>query len=108
MSLRVIITAQSQFRFAYQRYGNLNELGDSGYLKQPDLIRGEKAGYLFQVTPVDKGQWQWYAECRPKEYNETGIHSFYVDERGVIKSNDTGTSEFMSRETAEQWVTLGE
>lgn len=107
MSMRVILTAQSQFRLANQRYGDLAELGGQGYLNV-ELTRGEKAGYLFQANLIDEGIWQWYAEGIPKEYRVSGVNAFYADERETIRAKDTGMSQFVPREESENWPVLGE
>ncbi len=87
-SLRVIATAQEQFRRRSQSgmYGLLEELG------RQDLIVGELAaasvperarnGYYYKLTP---GEFDWSCTALPAQPGVTGDYSYYVDQSGIIR-----------------------
>jgi type IV pilus assembly protein PilA len=56
------------------------------------ISSGIKAGYTF--TLVSGGSvnnvswWAWSAACRPINYKNTGVRSFYVDQTGVVRGSD--------------------
>jgi len=106
-SVRIISTAETQYRLNNPVYGTLTELKDANLINDPSLASGIKSGYLFQANPYQSGRYTWYAEAVPEIYNSSGIKSFYIDERSMaIKGKDTGTSQFKPREEAELWPSL--
>ena len=52
-----------------------------------------KSGYTFslQVGAFNAGgYWAWSACAWPLAYRSTGVRSFYIDESGVVRSQDIG------------------
>jgi hypothetical protein len=61
-------------------------------LPVPQLLSGQKDGYAFTMAAGARSNGidhAWFAEAHPVRYKETGIHSYYVDERGIILRSDT-------------------
>jgi hypothetical protein len=87
-SLRVIATAQAQYRRRSEkgRYCSLEELG------RQDLIIGELAaastperarnGYYCKLTP---GEFDWSCTALPAQPGVSGDYSYYVDQSGTIR-----------------------
>lgn len=87
-SLRVIATAQEQFRRRSQAgmYGSLEELG------RRDLIVGELAaasaperarnGYCYKLAP---GEFDWSCTALPALPGVSGDYSYFVDQSGIIR-----------------------
>lgn len=103
MSLRAINNAEMQFKLSHPVYGTLADLKEANLISDPYLANGLKSGYKFQATPYPEVAFQWYAEGIPERYSSSGIRSFYTDETGAIRLQDTGKGEFISREEASLW-----
>jgi HEAT repeat protein len=61
-------------------------------LTKLDLTHIQPPGYVVTLTAGAKSNGiyhAWSAEAHPVGYPETGIHSFYADERGVLLKSDT-------------------
>jgi type II secretory pathway pseudopilin PulG len=92
-SLRTIHEAE----VTYQRstgnlsYGNLSDL-KSLSLISPELSSGAKHGYRFTVEWVtDRGDGRpgYSARAVPITYRSSGIRSFFIDETGVLRGEDS-------------------
>jgi hypothetical protein len=61
-------------------------------LRATQLLSGQKDGYAFTMAAGARSNGvdhAWFAEAHPVRYKQTGIHSYYVDERGIILRSDT-------------------
>lgn len=105
-SLKVIRQAEEQFHLRNSMYGDLAGLKRDGFIADTALANGAKSGYLFLVQAYSSVRSQWYAEATPEVYNSTGVRTFYVDESGFMRGQDTGESGFKSREIACLWPGL--
>ncbi len=55
-------------------------------------LPAQTPGYAITLTAGAKSNGihhAWSAEAHPVDYPETGVHSYYIDERGVILQSDT-------------------
>lgn len=63
------------------------------------LGSGAKSGYQFAITTyaAASSEVMWDAYGVPISYGTSGNRSFYVDEQGVVRGNDTGGSAAVTR-----------
>ncbi len=57
-----------------------------------EILSGQKAGYVFTMAAGARSNGvyhAWFAEAHPVRYKETGVRSYYIDERGIILQSDT-------------------
>ncbi len=50
------------------------------------LVETGAPGYVITMAAGDHA---WFAEAHPVKYGKTGIHSYYIDERGIVLGSDT-------------------
>lgn len=67
-------------------YATLKQLAASAYI-DPELGEGQKGGYQFSVRLNTRSR-SFEAVATPAAYDDTGIRSFYVDQRGIIRGGD--------------------
>ena len=94
-ALRIVHEAEQTYQATTGRgqYGTLAEL-QTGSLISPELASGVKSGYRFKVEVVeDKGDgWAGFtATAIPTAYGTTGTgrRSFFIDESGVLRGEDS-------------------
>jgi type IV pilus assembly protein PilA len=100
-SLKTIAAAQTAFfsdrpqhTFAHtlRLLGDGSAVGGIKYLPNT-MTRGIKDGYLFKLHAgafTRNAYYAWSAEAHPFLYQRTGVRSFYIDETGILLSNDVG------------------
>jgi prepilin-type N-terminal cleavage/methylation domain-containing protein len=109
-SLRILYGAETQYASQYNSFSpNLNSLGPppggalpsnttadlvdsvlSGQISgQPSQF--QKSGYLFTYTPVGTypNAQQYTFQANPLVMGNTGQHSFFMDQTGIVRSNAT-------------------
>ena len=93
-TLKVLHTAQEEYRDRQGRYGSLRELREEGFIDRwlayySDPPR-ERHGYLLtaQVSADN-----WNAVAVPAKPGETGTRSFYADESGVIRVEESRSAQ---------------
>src|SRR4030042_3184724 len=68
--------------------------GDVAYI-DGSISSGIKAGYTFTLVSVGSvneiSWWAWSSACKPINYKNTGVRSFYVDQSGVVRGSDIGS-----------------
>lgn len=71
-------------------FGSLSDLQSKNLIDLP-MLQGDRCGYRFILTTIE-GKTDHPATfniiATPKKYGETGRHSFYLNEQGVIRSAD--------------------
>jgi type II secretory pathway pseudopilin PulG len=89
-SLGQIHTAEVsyQMRKGKGHYGTLAEL-QSESLIEPELAGGTKRGYHFKVEVGRDGDDGWAGFAVPAEYGSTGVRSFFIDETGILRGEDS-------------------
>ncbi len=92
-SLRILHGAEQTYQatMGNGQYGTLADLQKDSLIP-PELASGVRAGYRFNVEVVkDKGDgWAGFtATAVPTEYGSTGRRSFFVDESGVLRGEDS-------------------
>src|SRR5215831_4872899 len=88
-ALRNILKAEVtyQAKKGYGSYGTLADLQNE-LLISPELASGTQYGYRFKVeTGKEEGGWSGFAV--PAVYGSSGVRSFYVDETGVLRGEDS-------------------
>jgi prepilin-type N-terminal cleavage/methylation domain-containing protein len=97
--LKELFQAQGVFFDTQQRYASLAELRTQGLI--PGLSQDEKRGYRFQLEVEDSHS--WHCAAVPQEYGKTGVASYYIDETGAIRTQDTGGGAFPDPADAAAW-----
>ncbi|HEX8650021.1 MAG TPA: type II secretion system protein [Pyrinomonadaceae bacterium] len=96
-SLRTIHQSESSYRVSKGSYGNMTQLGDSGFINDPALLStGQKSLYQFTVTPdtVDATM-DYTAEGVP--LNLPAVNNFFfVNATGVIRRNQGANANALS------------
>src|SRR5436189_274086 len=72
-------------------YGTLNDLQRDGLIST-DLASGVKSGYRFKVEVFDAANERpaaFEVVAVPTEYGSSGTRSFFVDETGVLRGEDS-------------------
>ncbi|MBI2568881.1 MAG: type II secretion system protein [Candidatus Schekmanbacteria bacterium] len=99
--LRTIVGAQHDYNTnsALHTYANsLSALatgagaGGIGFIDSV-LGSGTKTGYIFTLvpgTPVGNQLWNYYVTAHPRGYLATGVHSFFINQSGVVLICDNG------------------
>lgn len=87
-SLRTIHQSESSYRASTGNYGDMTQLGDSGFINDPALrSTGQKSLYQFTVTPdtVDAAL-DYTAVAVPMNLPAVNNY-FFVNATGVIRKN---------------------
>ena len=71
-------------RNSAQAYGTLTDLETDGYVDNV-LGGGAKQGYLFAITPVSGGQYEYSSAAKPAVLDQTGNRYFFTNQSGVIR-----------------------
>jgi type II secretory pathway pseudopilin PulG len=90
VSLREISSAQAKYYDLHQRFGTLDELAAEQLIK-PSLTPGIRNGYKFGVKVVTRDYREepgFEAVAAPVSYPNSGLHSFYIDETGIMRNAD--------------------
>jgi type II secretory pathway pseudopilin PulG len=89
-SLSQIHTAEVayQMRKGKGHYGTLAELQSESLIVQ-ELAGGTRRGYRFKVEVGKDGDDGWAGFAVPTEYGSTGVRSFFIDETGVLRGEDS-------------------
>lgn len=92
-SLRQIHAAELTYhsKKANRYYGTLSEL-QSEALISPELASGTKSGYRFKVDALKDGgdgSSGFTVTATPTEYASSGRRSFFIDETGVLRAEDS-------------------
>jgi type IV pilus assembly protein PilA len=87
-SLRTIHQSESSYRVSKGSYGDMMQLGDSGFINDPALLStGQKSLYQFTVTPdTADATMDYTAEGVPLNLPAINNH-FFVNATGVIRRN---------------------
>jgi type IV pilus assembly protein PilA len=87
-SLKAIGSANERYRLRYDTYADtLHSLGQSGIVEENlGSDPGAKSGYFFDYWG-DTDRWEIVA--RPFSWGQSGHRSFWADETGVIRFNET-------------------
>lgn len=99
-TLRKIDAAEQTYQAVHQRFGTLEELEVAGLIDH-ELVMGSRFGYKFklEVTPgytaaeEDPRSTGFHAVGVPITYGSSGLRSFYVDDSGVIRGEDSRGAE---------------
>jgi len=92
-SLRQIQNAEITYhsKKGNRSYGTLSDL-QSESLIPPELASGTKSGYRFKVEAIKDsvdGSAEFAATAVPTEYQSSGRRSFFIDESGVLRAEDS-------------------
>jgi len=92
-NIRSICTAETSYRAAHATYGDFDALttADPPYLDGSTDEWAAKSGYDLAVT-LDSAD-TWHCNATPTEQDVTGSRGFYVDQSGVIRAGDDGSSD---------------
>jgi prepilin-type N-terminal cleavage/methylation domain-containing protein len=112
-SLRILYGAETQYASNYNSFSaDLNSLGPPPIGALPsatdaDLVDGvlsgqisgqplqfQKSGYLFIYTPVGTfpSAQQYTFQANPLVRGNTGQHSFFMDQTGIVRSNGSAAA----------------
>lgn len=92
VSMRTYNSAQATYQATggFGNYGTFGQLSEIGLLSVY-LVDGDNCGYVFTVETTPASQ-NVPASFRirgvPRQYQVTGIRSFYIDETGVVRGAD--------------------
>ena len=88
-SLRAIGSANGLYRSRYSTYATLDQLISSSLID--DTLSATRHGYNFtSIGTTDSARWAITAE--PETPGTSGDRYFYIDESGVIRTEDSGTA----------------
>lgn len=95
MDLRTILAAQTAFHAANNRYAeNFDEL--TAPAANPPYLDGEwktpRRGYVFNITPKENAPDVFDAVAEPWKPGATGNRRFFIDQSGVIRSEEGKTA----------------
>ena len=99
-TLRKIDAAEQSYQAIHQKFATLEEL-ETADLIDHELARGDRFGYKFKIeitpgytaesdVPYTSG---YHAVGIPLTYGSSGLRSFYVDDSGVIRGEDSRGAE---------------
>jgi type IV pilus assembly protein PilA len=94
-TLRSIHSAEATYQATRGQgeFGTLDQLVAEGLVKH-ELASGTRHGYRFNVTPISDGETRGFqAVATPLNYEKSGIRSFFVDDTGVIRAENTHGAE---------------
>jgi hypothetical protein len=86
-SMRTICKAEVAYQEILGKYGTLQELAAANLI-DPKLASGTKSGYAFNVTLDSENLERFELTGVPETYGKTGVRSFYVDEKLVLRGAD--------------------
>lgn len=89
-SLRLISSAQSQYRTRFGTFGSLAQLQGSNIVDDNFRDR-EKSGYVFEDASTASPAF-WAVTADPVNPGISGDRYFYIDLSGVIRYSDTGVA----------------
>lgn len=86
-ALRLIHTSEISYRQSNNAYGDLNALGNAGFINDSRLRSGQKARYTFVVTPDGADPSARYtATADPSDPTSAAIwRHYFIDQSGVIR-----------------------
>lgn len=85
-SMRSLATAQSLYKDEHGSYAEgLATLGSDASLIDAALTSGKKNDYYFEVSTDNDSGITWSASAGPRECDEHGIWTFYINESGIIR-----------------------
>ncbi len=92
-SLRTIHAAEQTYQATSGRgrYGNLSDLQRDSLISS-DLASGTKSGYRFKLEVIPSGRnglSEFEVVAIPTDYGSTGRRSFFIDNTGVIRGEDS-------------------
>jgi type IV pilus assembly protein PilA len=96
-SLRTIHQSESSYRASTGSYGDMTQLGNSGFINDPALrSTGQKSMYQFTVTPdATDATLDYTSEAAP--LNLPAVNQFYfVNATGVIRKNQGAAADASS------------
>jgi type IV pilus assembly protein PilA len=95
VSVRQIVAAESNYASSHPETGYTCNLSDLATVIDAKLARGEKNGYIFDLSScragVDGGNVGFRVVAYPAALDRTGSQSFCSDESGVVKTDVSGS-----------------
>ena len=86
-SLRLIHSSELSYRQSNDTYGDLDALGDAGFINDTRLRSGQKAKYTFIVTPDGAApSIRYTATATPSDPSAATIwRHYFIDQSGIIR-----------------------